>query len=247
MNFSAIPETSLLGKALRLPLRLLPANTRVRILQGRLRGKSWIVGAGTHGYWLGSYEREKQKAFEQHVRSGDVFYDIGAHTGYYTLLASDLIGPQGRVFAFEPLPRNVRFLKEHIRINRVTNVNVMTSAVSDRSGAARFSESNSSFQGRLTAEGKMEVTMVSLDELWERKELLPPNVVKIDVEGAEFLVLTGATRLIQIARPTIFLATHGTEVHHQCEDWLKAAGYQLSVLNSPDEILALPMGEELPF
>ncbi len=246
MNFSSIPETSLLGKMLRLPLRLLPANLQVRILQGRLRGKKWIVGAGTHGYWLGSYENEKQKIFAKYVRVGDTVYDIGAHTGYYSLLASMLVGQQGKVYAFEPLPRNVQFLREHLRANLVNNVQIMPFAISNWSGVARFSNGNSSFQGHLSPEGEIEVPVVSLDELWKKGELVSPQVIKIDVEGAEFSVLTGATRLIQSSRPIIFLATHKTEIHYQCKAWLKSAGYQVSILNSPDEILALPNYDGVP-
>ena len=244
MNFSAISEISLLGKVLRWPLRFIPASMRLPILQGRLRGTIWIVGAGNHGYWLGSYESDKQVVFEKYIHPGNVVYDIGAHTGYYSLLASTLVGPLGKVFAFEPLPRNIRFLKEHLRINQVTNIQVINAAVSDRSGSASFSDEDSSFSGRLTANGEIEVNMVCLDDLWAGGELPPPAVIKVDVEGAEFSVLSGAKRVIQTSRPFIFLATHGAEIHHQCEVWLQTAGYKLSILNSPDEILALPDGEE---
>ena len=244
MNFSAISETSLLGKVLRWPLRLLPASLRVPILQGRLRGKLWIVGAGTHGYWLGSYESQKQAVFEKHIHLGNVVFDIGAHTGYYSLIASTLVGSRGKVFAFEPLPRNIHFLNEHLRINRITNVQVINSAVSDRNGTAHFSDKGSSFQGRLTVDGDIEVNVVCLDDLWKQAELPAPDVIKLDVEGAEFAVLLGAERLIRTARPVIFLATHGVEVQHQCEVWLQTSGYKLSSLNSPDEILALPDGEK---
>lgn len=240
MNFSSISEETFLGKMLRLPLRLIPANMRLPIMQGRLQGKLWVVGAGTHGYWLGSYESEKQGIFGKYVRAGSVVYDIGAHTGYYTLLASTLAGAAGRVVAFEPLPRNIHYLREHLRINHVTNVQVIPVAVGDRSGTAHFSEGESSFQGRLSADGGIEVPAVSLDELWEKKELPLPDVVKIDVEGAEFLVLSGAERLLQANHPVIFLATHGVEVRNQCEGWLKDNGYRLFVMSSPDEILALP-------
>jgi FkbM family methyltransferase len=240
MNFSGISEASFLGKVLRWPLRLIPANMRMPILQGRLRGKTWIVGAGTHGYWLGSYESHKQSVFEKYICPGNIVYDIGAHAGYYTLLASTLVGPYGKVFAFEPLPRNIYFLKEHLRINQVKNVQVIESAVSDQSGSARFLVDNSTFAGHLATNGEIEVNKVRLDDLWAQEKLPLPNVVKLDVEGAEFAVLAGGYRLFQAARPVIFLATHGVEMNYRCKEWLQAAGYKLSVLNSSDEILALP-------
>jgi len=67
------------------------------IMQGRLHGKKWIVGAGEHGYWLGSYEIRKRQSFEAMIKPGTVVYDIGANVGYYSLLASSLIGETGKV------------------------------------------------------------------------------------------------------------------------------------------------------
>ena len=92
MNFSKINYQSFLGRLLRLPLRLIPKGMILPILQGRMRGKKWVVGAGEHGYWLGSYELEKRKAFERIITPGSVVYDIGANVGYFSLLASVLVG-----------------------------------------------------------------------------------------------------------------------------------------------------------
>lgn len=64
----------------------------VPVLQGSLRGRKWIVGSSNHGCWLGSYEWKKQRLFTRTVSSGDVVFDIGAHVGFYTLLASVLVG-----------------------------------------------------------------------------------------------------------------------------------------------------------
>src|SRR5580765_1322501 len=102
-NLSGISRETLIGKLLRAPLRLLPRTAAVPILQGPLRGKKWIVGSGTHGCWLGSYEYDKQKLFQKTVRSGDVVYDVGANAGFYSLLASLLVGEKGHVYSFEPL------------------------------------------------------------------------------------------------------------------------------------------------
>ncbi len=121
MNFSAISNETLLGRMLRLPFRLIPTNAQMRILQGHLRGKKWIAGSGNHGYWLGSYEYQKQKIFSEEIRPGDVVYDLGANVGFYSLLASFLVGPKGRVYSFEPLPSNLEFLRNHLALNKVSN------------------------------------------------------------------------------------------------------------------------------
>src|SRR5579864_334767 len=81
INFSAINRSSLLGRILRLPLRLLPRGSVVPILQGPLRGRRWIVGSSTHGCWLGSYENGEQKILQASIRPGSVVYDIGANVG----------------------------------------------------------------------------------------------------------------------------------------------------------------------
>jgi predicted methyltransferase len=92
------------------------------ILQGKLRGKKWSVGSCSHGCWLGRYEYKKRIIFENTVRQGNTVLDIGAYVGFYTVLASILVGPTGKVHAFEPLPRNLEYIKEHLRLNNITNV-----------------------------------------------------------------------------------------------------------------------------
>jgi FkbM family methyltransferase len=246
MNFTAIPQKSFLGKLLRFFLRALPSTLPMPVIQGPLRGKRWIVGSGVHGYWLGSYEKNKCELFERSIQAGDVVFDIGAHVGFYTLLASHLAGPQGKVFAFEPLPRNIRYLKEHLRMNHVENVTLFEAALSDRTGAAYFSASGDSSMGSLSNCGGLAVTTLTLDSLWQNQGLPLPQVVKIDVEGAELAVLHGGQALIQAARPIIFLATHGTEVHAKCLDWLQSADYMCEILDMPDEIVAISKPLEKP-
>ena len=124
MNYSKINYQSFLGKLLRLPLRLIPKTMILPILQGRLRGKKWIVGAGEHGYWLGSYELNKRQAFEREVKPGAVVFDIGANVGFFSLLAAVLAGRKGKVYAFEPLPRNVSFLRKHAALNQLDTIEV---------------------------------------------------------------------------------------------------------------------------
>jgi FkbM family methyltransferase len=243
VNLSDIPAGTLIGRILRQPLKLIPGNTAMPILQGRLRGKRWIAGAHTHGCWLGSYESEKQKLFESKVRPGDTVFDIGANVGFYTLLASDLVGDAGYVYSFEPVPRNTGFLNEHLRLNRVGNVEVIEAAVSDRSGHTYFDDTPGSAMGHLAAKGRLKVRTVSIDALVSESKVLPPNCMKIDVEGGEFLVLSGAKSTLNDYQPIIFLATHGTQVHEQCCDLLKSVGYQLEGLGGAsnaqcDELIA---------
>jgi FkbM family methyltransferase len=243
VNFSGIPRDSAVGKLLRLHLRAIPEGTQVPILQGMLRGKRWIVGSGTHGCWLGSYEFEKRRLFERTVRPGSTVYDVGANVGFYTLLASVLVGTSGRVVAFEPVPRNLTFLREHLRLNRVQNVQVVEAAAAEREKRARFDLGPHSSMGRLSDVGSLEVRTIGLDQLVASGELSPPDVVKIDVEGAEGSVLRGAHAVLADRRPVIFLSTHGPEVHAECTELLRSLGYRLTPIdgddvNSSTEVLA---------
>ena len=167
MNFSKINYRSFLGRLIRLPLKLIPKKMVMPILQGRLRGKKWVIGAGEHGYWLGSYELNKRLAFEREVQLGSVVYDIGANVGYFSLLAAVLSGSDGKVVAFEPLPRNIHYLKRHIQLNRLGNIEVIEAAVSDRTGRAYFDLGASSAMGHIADEGEIEVQLVALDPLLE--------------------------------------------------------------------------------
>ena len=227
MNWTGISNTSLIGKILRLPLRLIPPQAVVPILQGPLRGKRWIVGSGNHGYWLGSYEIGKRALFVRSIPAGTVVYDLGANVGYYTLQASVLAGPQGKVFAFEPLPRNLEYLRRHLALNRIENAVVIDAAVADRSGTVRFEEDASTSKGRIGAQGGLEVRAIALDDWIDQGKLPPPNLLKIDIEGAELQALQGARKALSRTHPTIFLSTHSGKVHKDCLAFLGSLGYRV--------------------
>ncbi len=243
LNLAKISGQSMLGKLLRLPLALIPREVAVPVVQGPLRGARWIVGASTHGCWMGCYEFTKQRLFARTIRPGQVVYDIGANVGFYTLLASVLVGPTGKVLAFEPLPRNVDYLRAHLKLNHCHNTTLVTAAVSDVMGTARFDGSGDNSMAHLASDGALTVETVTLDHVVLTQGEPPPQVLKIDVEGAEVAVLQGGRRTIETYRPTIFLALHGPELQRDCCAWLRARGYQLTpvtgTLEQSDEILAV--------
>jgi FkbM family methyltransferase len=197
-----------------------------------MKGMRWVVGSGDHGYWLGSYELEFQKIFAGKIQPGDIVLDVGAHVGYYTLLAARCSGPSGHIHSFEPLPRNVAFLKRHIQINKLTNVTFHQIAVSDRSGSVHFGGGVSSSTGRITLSGDLEVEAASLDDLLNTGEINSPSLMKIDVEGAEASVLRGGKQLLNEFRPDIFLATHGSQPHSDCKRLLADLGYTFEPINA---------------
>jgi FkbM family methyltransferase len=230
MNSAGIKLSSFTEKLGQAMLRVVPRTARVRVLSGPLRGKKWIAGAGTNSCWLGLYEMPKQKVFRSLIRPGDEVYDHGANVGFYSLLASVLVGPHGHVFSFEPLPRNLDFLRRHVQENNLTNCSIVASAVSDRKGTARFEDQCNPHTSKLSASGSITVGVASLDGLLASSEILPPNVIKCDIEGAELEALKGARTMLVRYRPTILLATHGGAVHKLCCDFLMALGYSLRAL-----------------
>lgn len=225
MNLSSkLMSDTALGRIVRLPLSLVPRDAVLRILRGPLRGKRWIVGSAIHRCWLGFYEYEKQKLISREVRPGSVFWDVGANVGFYSLLASKLVG-WGKVFAFEPVPRNLAYLREHLALNRVANVQVLGIAVSDKNGCANFETEESGFMGHLSGEGGIAVPTATLDSLVDDSAVLPPDYVKMDIEGAELMALRGANQTFHRFRPVLFLATHGREVEAECRRLLELWGY----------------------
>jgi FkbM family methyltransferase len=221
---------TLLAKFLRLPLSLIPPETEVRVLSGPSRGKKWIKGAGPNSHWVGTYERARVRDLTNATNRGAVVYDVGANVGVYSLLASLRVGPSGKVYAFEPVERNLRYLRRHVALNDLQNCTVMEMAVSNTEGTRSFSAAAfESSMARLSPEGELSVPSTTLDIcVYGEKRLRPPDIIKIDVEGAELEVLEGASRVIGEFRPTIFCEIHGTQLHVGCRSFLQAKGYRVT-------------------
>jgi len=219
----------LFGRILRSPLSLLPPDSEVRILRGPLRGKKWIAGAGPHAYWFGTYEVDRLRAFAAAIAPGAAVYDLGASVGIYSLLASSRIGPSGKVYAFEPQERNLGYLRRHLNLNHISNCVILEAAVCNTEGTRRFSGASwEPPMGRLSPDGEVLVPSITLDNcIYGEKGLRPPNVLKIDVEGAEIEVLQGANQALSEFHPTIFLEVHGTQQHAECRAFLVAKGYRI--------------------
>ena len=234
---------SLLGQLMRAPLRLIPRDTVVPILQGPLRGKRWIVGSGISRLWLGSYEPEKMQLAASLLHPGDVAFDIGANVGIYSLLFSEVVGLAGRVVTFEPSPRNVGYLRRHLSLNLVTNVSVMAAAVSRASGKAMFDMGADSSTGRISPQGALEIEAIRLDDFVVR-ENCRPSLIKIDVEGAEVEVLEGASDTLRNSAPMLLIATHSAALKAACIELLEHHRYSVRELGvgwQSDELLATPL------
>jgi len=163
----------------------------------------------------GEYEPVTTAVVMAVVSDGDTVVDVGANWGYFTLLAAAQCGERGRVFAFEPHPRNYDLLTKNISANRLTNVVAVQKAVSDHTGAAKLLLARSSANHSLctlppewrlagdSAKGAMAVDAVALDDFFARSSV-EPRLIKIDIEGAEPLALAGMRRLIE-GNPSLVL------------------------------------------
>lgn len=188
------------------------------IQHGAAKGLRFNAGSSNVGFLLGSAEPESQNALTLLVRPNAIVYDIGANVGFLTLIAARLAGSSGRIFAFEPLKENFGLLEHNLRINEFTNVAARNIALAAHDGTEDFVMSaNATFGGLSTAAvkvedevGRIKVEVRRLDSLVEQESLPLPNVIKIDVEGAEEQVLEGALQTIARSRPVLLIELHGT-------------------------------------
>lgn len=136
------------------------------------------------------------------IRPGATVLDVGANVGFWSLLAGQVVGPRGRVIAFEPVPANFTRLSHAIGLNRMTWVECRPVAVSDRTGVITFYMSNTgnSALGSLACrdgiDRAIEVPTVPLDDVYRTVGLGRVEFLKVDVEGAERQVFAGATQLL---------------------------------------------------
>ena len=151
------------------------------------------------------------KILKNRLNPGDIFLDIGANIGFYSLLASDIIGKGGSIFSFEPDKRCIQKPSEpYISINNVENIKSFNIALSDYDGEGFLSEKpeNNSGWTHLTNSSSNEsrrVDIVKLDTFVENKNIPKIDLIKIDTEGYELNVLKGGVRSITKFKPDIML------------------------------------------
>jgi len=149
------------------------------------------------------YEPRTTQLLEEVVKPGMVIIDIGAHVGYYTLLAARQVGPTGRVYAFEPNQENHSLLLKNIEVNGYANVVATKMAVSDRVGSSPLyltaldSGRHSLYRHGLPERGVATIETTTLDTFLESVDWPKVDLIKIDVEGAEVAVLDGMAKVIE--------------------------------------------------
>lgn len=204
------------------------------IQQGVGKGLKFNTGDSNVGYVLGTAEPQLQEAFARAIRPGMVVYDVGANVGFHAVLACKLVGPSGRVFAFEPLPENFKTLQHNFQLNRFDHAKAFDLALGDSDGHAELQLAEDPNWASLRRDddgqsyGSVRVEVRSLDSLIESDKLPDPDVMKIDIESGETLMLPGARETIARAKPLLFIDLHGT--NREVADFLEPLGYDILVL-----------------
>lgn len=197
---------------------------------------------GALGFALGTTEEEEQRTLARVLKPGHVFYDVGANKGFYAVIAARLVGPQGSVHAFEPFDDSVLAIEDNTRLNGFQNVTVWPVAVSDTAGIGNLVTNGEDFEFRLSTSlnareevdpRAVQVEVVELDQLVNEGRLPPPDVVMIDVEGAEVAVLRGMAGILRSHRPTVLCEVHWlkAEIDEVLEDLLYPMGYVATQLD----------------
>lgn len=171
-----------------------------------------------HLYATGIYEPDVVRSLEAHIKPGAVVVDLGAHVGFYTLLAASLVGPRGRVYAFEPQVEVRRVLARNVVLNGYEgSCRILPYAVADTTAnrtlfvTSHQSDQSSLFAGNNVSE-KAIVETVSLDEFFAAEGWPSVDFVKIDVEGAERLVLEGMRELSARSPQLKLVMEYGTDL-----------------------------------
>ena len=224
-----------------MPLRVIPRATVVSVRGGLNKGARWIVGSSIHGCWLGTYESEKQDLMARLVQPGMVVWDVGANAGFYTLAFARLVGSTGCVYAFEPFAENANNLLRHVKLNKFSKVTVVQAALGSRDGLVGFRVTASNSMGYTTQEeNSYLVPALSVDGFLAQYPDASPDLIKVDIEGAETDLLLGATKYLQESSPDIVLALHGQTQSNQCTELLISLGYSLYYLDG-SPVAATPL------
>jgi len=232
-----------------------------RVSAGPLAGREILIDRRGNGAWddmlSGRFDAEIYGVIAQsRPARGGIVWDVGAHIGFHTLGFSAIAGSSGRVVAFEPNPSNRDRLQQNLQKNPdlAARVEILSCALSDHNGQSLFGLSRDIDSGA-SSMSFLDSTTASTDpgtSAWDRivvtvrtadaliQEGMPhPTVMKVDVEGAELLVLRGATETIRMARPTVIVEAHSARLAFEVHEWFRNQEYQVRLLAdlAPSRIL----------
>jgi FkbM family methyltransferase len=194
----------------------------------------------------GLLEVSVQEAMKRLLAEGEVFYDVGANIGFFALAGARLVGPSGAVYAFEPVPDNAAAIRDSAELNALANLEVVEKAAGGAAGRDRLLLVEDLSWSHLESQGwhprtldTLEIEVVAIDDLVAEGLLRPPQLVKIDVEGAEIDVLEGMRKTIEEHGPAIVCELHDTAAAFV--ETMEAMGYATSNLEAKQSLLEAPL------
>jgi FkbM family methyltransferase len=240
--FTYLGGSPLIGPLLKSTARRALAVTNERVWHSGPYG--WLkIDPAWHEWFKGeSAEIEVTTTLKDLLHRGMCCYDIGANIGFYSLLASRQVGPEGKVVAFEPDPRNCDSIREMIQKNGLTNVELEPAAVWREDGTVRFVTDviGGAASGHVSGSGVLEPVPHLIDCRAVRLDTFirgsrAPDLLKVDVEGAEVEVLQGATGLLAARRPKLIVEVHRAELLPRILEILGPLGYRVDRMETVDE------------
>lgn len=231
----------------------LPVPEWVTVKSGPIAGAQLFIAPAASDTWQKMADGTLDAAFLDRVGAirpleGCTVWDVGAHVGFHSLTLAGLVGAGGRVVSFEPNRFNRERYSQHLARNPAlaSRIELKPFAFADRAGELTFVvsesiESGESSGSHLTTAQTPgthyerfhpeKVEAVRADDLvWERG-MKAPDMIKIDVEGAESLVLRGATRLLREVRPLLLIEVHHILEMFDVQGLLRDAGYTIEILD----------------
>lgn len=198
------------------------------------------------GIWTGTYEIDFATRLAAAVKPGTITYDIGSWHGFFAGVMA--ARGAGHVHVFEPLPENAARIRRLAALNPERPMTLHACAlgagdaemdliVMPKTSMAKLEAST--FQPAETSGERVRVRVRSIDAMVAAGEIAPPALMKIDVEGAEAMVLTGARKILRRYRPVIFAEVHSSALLGQCRALLESEGYRVeSIDHEPANALA---------
>jgi len=167
-------------------------------------------------YFESDYEAENIEFLKENVKPGDVVFDIGAHLGLMSVISSQLSGPNGKVYAFEPSPSTFDLLKKVLALNSGQSLVIPEQmAITNKVGKLNFylssdigSNSNSLVEKHPLNRDAIQIPCTTLDAFAKEHHITLIHLIKIDAEGSELEVLQGAKEVLLNQRPKVILAIH---------------------------------------
>jgi FkbM family methyltransferase len=185
------------------------------------------------GYTNGDHEPWVQELLKSELRHSDCYFDVGAHTGFFCLIASRFVGPSGKILAIEPDPDNFVTLKANMAKNGITQITIEEAAAWSSVGQVIFERApdiSNRTQGHIASAAdprltRINVPAVRLDDIVFSEGYSAPDLIKMDVEGSEWDALQGAERLLNETHPKLLCEIHDLHDMDRIGSYLKRFGY----------------------